>query len=56
MDMDLKCKELVLMTMKMNNAHQQKLKFSSIYIVNLEMFFRVSTSNKIEIVIMKTNK
>jgi len=56
MDMDLKCKKLILMTMKMNNAHQQKLKFSSKYIVNLAMFFRVSISNTIEIVIMRKYK
>lgn len=40
-EMDLKCKKLILLTMKMNNAHKQKLKFTQMRIVNLDLFFRV---------------
>ncbi|CAI6366105.1 unnamed protein product [Macrosiphum euphorbiae] len=39
-EMDMRCKKLVLLTMKMNNANQKKLKFTRTKIVNLEMFFK----------------
>jgi len=42
-EMDMKCKKLILLTMKMNNANQKKLKFIQTKIVNLEMFFKVNT-------------
>jgi len=41
-EMDMKCKKLILLTMKMNNANQKKLKFTRTKIVNLEMFFKVN--------------
>jgi len=40
--MDMKCKKLILLTMKMNNANQRPLKFTRTRIVNLIMFFNVS--------------
>lgn len=40
-EMDMKCKKLILFTMNMNNAHQQKLKFSNMRVFSLEMFFGV---------------
>jgi len=40
--MDMKCKKLILLTMKLNNANYKKLKFTTTKIVNLEMFFKVS--------------
>ncbi|XP_060879091.1 odorant receptor 46a-like [Metopolophium dirhodum] len=40
-EMDLKCKKLILLTMKMNNANQKKLKFTRTKIVNLEMFYKI---------------
>jgi len=40
--MDKKCKNLILLTMKVNNVHYQKLRFTRTKIVNLEMFFKVS--------------
>ena len=43
-EMDMKCKKLILLTMKMNNANYKKLKFTRTKIVNLEMFFKVSTN------------
>jgi len=42
-EMDMKCKKLILLTMKMNNANYKKLKFTITKIVNLEMFFKVNT-------------
>ncbi|CAI6373144.1 unnamed protein product [Macrosiphum euphorbiae] len=39
-EMDMKCKKLILLTMKLNNANQKKLKFTRTKIVNLEMFFK----------------
>eukprot|EP00102_Acyrthosiphon_pisum_P024972 XP_016662182.1 PREDICTED: odorant receptor 46a-like [Acyrthosiphon pisum] len=39
-EMDMKCKKLILLTMKMNNANQKKLKFTRTKIVNLEMFYK----------------
>jgi len=41
--MDMKCKKMILLTMKMNNADQKKLRFTSTRTVNLNMFFKVST-------------
>lgn len=43
-EMDIKCKKLILLTMKMNNAYHKKLRYTRTKIVSLEMFFRVSTS------------
>ncbi|KAL5239802.1 hypothetical protein ACI65C_007212, partial [Semiaphis heraclei] len=39
-EMDIKCKKLILLTMKMNNANQKKLKLTKTRIVNFEMFFK----------------
>ncbi|CAI6373156.1 unnamed protein product [Macrosiphum euphorbiae] len=39
-EMDMKCKKLILLTMRLNNANQKKLKFTRTKIVNLEMFFK----------------
>ncbi|KAL4098223.1 hypothetical protein QTP88_022867 [Uroleucon formosanum] len=39
-EMDMKCKKLILLAMKMNNANQKKLKFTRTKIINLEMFFK----------------
>jgi len=39
--MNMKCKKLVLMTMKMNNAHRLTLRITPMKIVNLEMFCNV---------------
>ncbi|XP_060858694.1 uncharacterized protein LOC132936046 [Metopolophium dirhodum] len=39
-DMDMKCKKLILLMMKLNNANHKKLKFTRTKIVNLEMFFK----------------
>ncbi|XP_060869024.1 uncharacterized protein LOC132943898 [Metopolophium dirhodum] len=39
-EMDMKCKKLILLTMQLNNANHQKLKFTRTKIVNLEMFFK----------------
>jgi len=41
--MNMKCKKLILSTMKLNNTNNQKLKFTRTKIVNLEMFFKVGT-------------
>ncbi|XP_022160645.1 uncharacterized protein LOC111026804 [Myzus persicae] len=38
--MDIRCRKMILLTMKMHNAHYQKLKFTRTKIVNLEMFFK----------------
>ncbi|CAH1724407.1 unnamed protein product [Aphis gossypii] len=38
--MDMKCKKLILLTMRMNNANYKKLKFTRTKVVNLEMFFK----------------
>ncbi|XP_022160430.1 odorant receptor 46a-like [Myzus persicae] len=35
---DIKCKKLILLAMKINNANHLKLKFTNTKIVNLEMF------------------
>jgi len=40
--MDMRFKKLILLTMKMNNAHQNKLRFTTAKTVNLNMFFKVS--------------
>ncbi|KAL4098209.1 hypothetical protein QTP88_022856 [Uroleucon formosanum] len=40
-EMDMKCKKLILLTMKMNNANHKKLKFTRTRIVNLEMFYKI---------------
>jgi len=42
--MNIKCRKLILLTMRMNNANQKKLKFTRTKIVNLELFFKVSTN------------
>ncbi|XP_022169092.1 odorant receptor 33b-like [Myzus persicae] len=39
-EMDMKCKQLILLTMKLNNANHKQLKFTRTKIVNLEMFFK----------------
>eukprot|EP00102_Acyrthosiphon_pisum_P023049 XP_016660259.1 PREDICTED: odorant receptor 46a-like [Acyrthosiphon pisum] len=38
-EMDMKCKKLILLMMKLNNADHKKLRFTIAKIVNLEMFF-----------------
>jgi len=42
--MDIKSKKLISLTMKMNNANYKKLRFTRTKIINLEMFFKVSTN------------
>jgi len=42
--MDMKYKQLILLTMKLNNANNKQLKFTRTKIVNLEMFFKVRTN------------
>jgi len=49
--MDMKCKKLILLTMKKNNAIQTTLRFTSTKTVNLNMFFKVSAI----IIIIGTN-
>ncbi|KAL5239809.1 hypothetical protein ACI65C_007219, partial [Semiaphis heraclei] len=39
-EMNMKCKKLILLTMKMNNANHKKFKFTTTRVVNLEMFFK----------------
>ncbi|CAH1724470.1 unnamed protein product [Aphis gossypii] len=46
-EMDMKCKKLISLTMQMNNANYKKLRFTRTKIVNLEMFFKVSTNKVI---------
>jgi len=41
--MDIKCKKNILLTMKINNIHQQKIQYTRARIVNLEMFYKVCT-------------
>jgi len=43
-EMDMKCKQMILLTMKVNNAYHKKLRFIRTKIVNLEIFFRVNTN------------
>ncbi|KAL5239807.1 hypothetical protein ACI65C_007217 [Semiaphis heraclei] len=45
-EMDMKCKKLILLTMRMNNANKKSLKFTITKIVNLEMFFKVAVAAK----------
>jgi len=40
-EMDIKFKKLILLVMKINNAHQLKLKISPLNTVNLELFCKV---------------
>jgi len=42
--MNMKCKKMILLTMKFNNTKQKKLKFTMTKIVNLELFCLVSTN------------
>jgi len=51
--MNMKCKKLVLLTMQLNNANNQQLKFTRTKIVNLEMFFKVSTNIVIIYLVIK---
>lgn len=39
--------------MQMNNANYKKLKFTGTKVVNLEMFFEVSTINVITIILLR---
>ncbi|XP_060868354.1 uncharacterized protein LOC132943398 [Metopolophium dirhodum] len=39
-EMDMKCKKLILLTMKLNNANQKTLRYTRTRVVNLEMFFK----------------
>ncbi|XP_025205506.1 uncharacterized protein LOC112601867 [Melanaphis sacchari] len=39
-EMDMKCKKLILLTMRLNNANFKKLKFTTTKIINLEFFFK----------------
>lgn len=43
--MDIKSRKLILLTMKMNNANQSKIRFTNSKIVNLEMFTQVRLTN-----------
>lgn len=54
--MDMKCKKLILLTMRMNNANYKKLKFTRTKVVNLEMFFKVNTINIITIIQLRLEK
>jgi len=45
--MNMKSKKLILLTMKMNNANQKKLKITKTRIVNLEMYLKVSVYTSI---------
>ncbi|XP_022177095.1 uncharacterized protein LOC111038350 [Myzus persicae] len=38
-EMDMKCKKLILLTMRMNNAHHQKLQYTRTRIINMEIFY-----------------
>ncbi|XP_022169091.1 uncharacterized protein LOC111032915, partial [Myzus persicae] len=38
-EMDMKCKKLILLTMKLNNTNHKKWKFTRTKIVDLKMFF-----------------
>ncbi|XP_060860110.1 odorant receptor 46a-like [Metopolophium dirhodum] len=40
-EMDMKCKQLILLTMILNNTNHKMLKFTRTKIVNLEMFFKI---------------
>lgn len=40
-EMDMKYENCILLIMKMNNAHPNKLKFSQLRVVNLQMFLGV---------------
>lgn len=42
-EMDIECKKLILLTMRMNYANKQKLQFTRTNIVYREMFFKVRT-------------
>ncbi|XP_022183683.1 uncharacterized protein LOC111043137 isoform X2 [Myzus persicae] len=39
-EMDMKCKKLILLTMRMNNAHQPKLQYTRTRIINMEIFYQ----------------
>ncbi|XP_025205128.1 odorant receptor 94a-like [Melanaphis sacchari] len=43
-EMDMKCKQLILLTMRVNNANFKKLKFTTIKIINLEFFFKTMSN------------
>lgn len=49
-DMNIKSKKLILCSMLMNNAYQQKLKFTSSKVVNLAMFTHVRTQPYINMI------
>eukprot|EP00102_Acyrthosiphon_pisum_P024466 XP_016661676.1 PREDICTED: odorant receptor 33b-like isoform X2 [Acyrthosiphon pisum] len=38
-EMDMKFKKLILLTMRMNDAHQQKLQYTKTKIINMEIFY-----------------
>ncbi|XP_022178692.1 odorant receptor 46a-like [Myzus persicae] len=40
-EMNIKCRKLILLTMRMNNTNQKKLKFTGTKIVNLELFYKI---------------
>ncbi|XP_029346749.1 odorant receptor 33b-like [Acyrthosiphon pisum] len=40
-EMDMKFKKLILLTMRMNDAHQQKLQYTKTKIINMEIFYHV---------------
>ncbi|XP_060876983.1 uncharacterized protein LOC132949888 [Metopolophium dirhodum] len=39
-EMDMKCKKLILSTMRLNDAHQQKLQYTRTRIINMEIFYQ----------------
>jgi len=44
-DMDIEAKKLILLAMKMNNAHKLYMKITKTKIVNMEMFTHVCIIN-----------
>lgn len=40
-EFDMKLKQLILLTMRINNAHQQKLQYTRTRIINMEIFYQV---------------
>lgn len=40
-EFDMKFKKLILLTMRINNNHQQKLQYTRTRIINMEIFYQV---------------
>ncbi|XP_025205100.1 odorant receptor 46a-like [Melanaphis sacchari] len=54
-EMDMKCKKLILLIMRVNNANFKKLKFTTLKIINLEFFFK-TISNCYSIISVLVNQ